>query len=93
MCTTCSNIKNICIFTHSGIFVLHTSHKKCEFFPCNNLKPFFFVMVTVCDVYNKVFYKILNFRLLSISAVLSRKVPRDSEVTKFQPDQHLIMSP
>ena len=32
MYTMCSNIKNICILTHSEICVLHTSHKKCDFF-------------------------------------------------------------
>jgi hypothetical protein len=52
MYTTCFNIKNICILTQSDICVLHTSHRKCDFFSCNNLKPFFFVMVTVfCVMY------------------------------------------
>jgi hypothetical protein len=31
----------------------------------------------LCDVYSKVFYKILNFRRLPISAGLLSRVPRD----------------
>jgi len=81
MYTTCSNVKNICILTHSEICVLHTSHKKkkCEFFfPAKTLSLFLCNGDSIlCDVYSKAFYKILNFRRLPISAVLSMKVPRD----------------
>jgi hypothetical protein len=79
MYTACSNIKIICILTHSEICVLHTSHKQCEFFSVQQpLAIFLFNGDSIlCDVYNKVFYKILNFRRLPISAVLSSRLPRD----------------